>query len=266
MNDRLPQLTPGMKRLSLLEAIVILLVFTIIVSSSAVLVSGQRVERNWRITEWRMQRIEQLLQMHLAAFGRLPCPSDIARGEGDPLFGVEAANAGRCTGQMPSANAEDAGGERVMGGVPFATLGLSEEATLDGWGRRIVYYVASGWTAGMAQPSPGMGGGAFQLRDLNDQILEPRAVWVLWSAGADGHGAYPVEGGHARERAQYVSEWQLENCDCDAQARSTGMNALFYVRGNVPESSSDAVQLDDVVRGASGMGLMRGVLGGGGPP
>ena len=243
--------------LSLPEAVVIFLVFSVCVTASAVIISNQSVQWRWRLTETRMQRIDQLLQMHLAAFGRLPCPSDISRLSGDPLDGVEAASPGHCMGALPSANADDGNSLRVSGGVPYATLGLNAQDARDGWGHRITMAVAVGWTGEAANSGVG-----FQLRDLGDGILEDQAAIVLWSAGPDGHGAYAGKGGLARLHAWHTSPWQLENCDCDEEGRSTGLNAVFYQRGSIPEGSDEATRLDDVVRGISNAQLQRVRVGG----
>jgi type II secretory pathway pseudopilin PulG len=63
---------------------------------------GSDVEKK-RITQERMEKIEQATRAFMTANLRRPCPSDIVLAPSNANFGQEAANAGRCQGGTPAA-------------------------------------------------------------------------------------------------------------------------------------------------------------------
>lgn len=165
-------------------------------------------------TQAHMQRIQLALHAFAASHGRLPCPAN-----GALDTGLAAPNA--ATTLCTSRN----------GIVPWATLGLSREDSLDAWGRKISYRVPDG-AAGVtiaqgasmsdcdtveAAPTAPTGPG-FQCTAAHDVMpgpgpntyLDPtlrpgltvrvsganqnQMAWVLISHGASGQGAWLTGG------------------------------------------------------------------------
>jgi prepilin-type N-terminal cleavage/methylation domain-containing protein len=119
---------------TLVEIVVVLLIFAVIVSMGAVITRAVMAGQKRSVTTTRLTAIDAALAQYAAVQKRLPCPAD---------------------GRKNSSNAADAGiqfvattasagcllTEQRYGVVPWRDLGLSEEDATDGWGRRFTYRV-----------------------------------------------------------------------------------------------------------------------------
>jgi type II secretory pathway pseudopilin PulG len=177
-------------------------------------VSGAGDER--ADTQKRLAAAAQALQQYAAARSRLPCPADPAADTGAEVQATLAT----CTF-----------GE---GTLPWLALGLTREASLDAWGRKISYRVYTGNRGSLTQPggasmvdcdkvepTPGaatsvagsLGGlcvanpDPFQRTTTPEKFLAGKgltvndygvthndAAYVLISHGASGFGAYTTAG------------------------------------------------------------------------
>lgn len=125
--------------------------------------------------------------------GRLPCPADAGQTLSSAYYGMEAANQGaNCTGGTPAANLSDSSNNVAIGMVPVRTLGLSNDAALDDYGRYITY--AADTTATTCWSASGSAGNII----IDDPDYSPShgtpftktSVAALVSHGADGYGAF----------------------------------------------------------------------------
>lgn len=85
----------------------------------------------------------------------------------------------------------------VIGTVPTRTLGLPDEYMLDGWGRRIMYFVNASATHTDSCRDLQRNGFTGNLEVANDEstgYIRDRVMWALVSYGPDGHGAFPANG------------------------------------------------------------------------
>ena len=206
-------------------------------------------------TKTRLAAVTGALADYRTAHGRMPCPASLTAAPGDVLFGVEdsstcssgapGAGTARVTNTLPAAVAAGvvAPNNTVrIGAVPFATLGIASEDSLDGWNNRLLYAVSEK-LADTAVPYADTNGAITLL----DNAPVPNVIgsnphhtaFMLVSMGRAGRGAYTAEGklkgGAPCSPAAGFAE---ENCDLsNATFRST-----VYADG-----MTDAARFDNVV-------------------
>ncbi len=178
------------------------------------------------VTMERMRAIEQATQSFMAKNFRRPCPADGEIAIGAAGYGVEMLSADECTG---GAIFEGNGFDVVAGTVPTRTLGLSDDFALDGYGRRMMYFLDER-AARVATNSTTLvrtcqdlqntqTAGAIQIaNDFSSVTLQDNTMWALVSYGRDGHGAFPP-GGSSTPTASRI--------DMGATDDDTIYNALF---------------------------------------
>ena len=144
-----------------------------------------------KITVKKMNAIMVALRQYQTANSTLPCPADSALLTTSGNFGVAASNPGttnNCQGGG-TINAPyiftTSSNDVAMGMVPVATLGLSSDYALDGYGRYITYYVDTGATA-PCWSTTSLQGAITVVDGSNTEY----SVMALVSHGADGHGAW----------------------------------------------------------------------------
>ncbi len=79
------------------------------------------------------------------------------------------------------------------------------------------------------------------VKDANSNIKVDKAVYVLWSAGKNGHGGYSRAASTSLINAASTNAQEYNNCDCDATATKTTFDAIFY------DGSATASTFDDVI-------------------
>lgn len=114
--------------------VALLLAATLVLTLSTTLVLselGQRREvgDQQALTQKRLLALRQALVNFASANGRLPCPASGAQDTGDAVPNLQTVN---CT--------------NANGTVPWTKLGLTRDAALDAWGRKVSYRVFAGAT------------------------------------------------------------------------------------------------------------------------
>jgi len=143
--------------------------------------------------------------------------------------------------------------QTVEGMVPVRTLKLPDDDAFDGWGRRIMYAVSKDMTQT----------GAFTIFPASDTtmrmtMLNPAgeftsapdttyAAYVLISFGPDGHGGYSRSGSTTRLSSGSQNTDEKQNCDCDSNAVTTGLNGVFIQKDPTLNSTNRADTFDDIV-------------------
>jgi hypothetical protein len=199
----------------------------------------------------KMRTIEQAAIGFMAANGRRPCPADGQYGVDAASFGKEAGNPGTCTGGSPAAPfGPDAGTGYIVGGtVPTKTLGLPDEYAFDEWGRRITYIVdkraTKKYVCGTLQNYPhNAGTGGIAIKNSTGGSTIENTMYAYISHGADGHGAFPMQGSTVANRINTGS------IDTDSLTNS-GVNASFTYDTanftNVKVKKEKTATFDDVL-------------------
>ena len=115
---------------TLIEIVVVMLIFSVIIAMSAVITRGAVSAQKRSLTATRMAGIEAALVQYVIQRKRLPCPADGTKLSSANDAGTEMArtNTDGCTTQ-------------TNGVVPWRELGLTETDATDGWDRRLTYRV-----------------------------------------------------------------------------------------------------------------------------
>src|SRR6478672_9140606 len=150
------------------SAVMILVIFVLLMVGFYALYTLSRVtgagdERT--DTQKRLAAAAAALERFAAANRRLPCPADGAASSGLE----QQASAATCT-------------YGATGTLPWLTLGLSSDAGLDGWGRKISYRVYTGNAGSLTQP------GGVSMVDCDTVELTPGGA----TASAGGLGGLCV--------------------------------------------------------------------------
>lgn len=126
------------KGFSLVEIAIVLAIIGFITASAVTLTGGLRDTEKLKVTDKKLEMIDQALIQYVAINKHLPCPAD-------GNFGVAST-----TPPNPSPNPKGISRETGAGSscynqnrgvVPWITLGLSSGDVLDGWGNFITYRV-----------------------------------------------------------------------------------------------------------------------------
>ncbi len=139
-DSRAPQGARG--GFSLIEIGVVLVIISILVGYGLSIATATAEREAITVTRDRLEAIEDALILYATRNKRLPCPADGTLADDDAAAGVEDDG---------GADGDPAGNETLNCGtgigisvVPWRTLGLPQQVAIDGWRRRISYFVFDG--------------------------------------------------------------------------------------------------------------------------
>lgn len=120
---------------SLIEIAIVLTVLGIVLGMG--LQAATRFARTGAIetTEERLAELEEALILYVARNARLPCPSDASDAPDDAGWGASVPR------DPAQGDRVCSGDSTIVRGVPWRELGLPGNVALDGWKRRISYFV-----------------------------------------------------------------------------------------------------------------------------
>lgn len=238
------------KGFSLIEISMVVVIMAIIAGSVLALVSVQQARAKVSATQTKQEAIKQALINFIARNSRLPCPAVATLAQGAANYGVEANASANpaCTGTTAIGAGVNV---NVRGVVPWVTLGLADDAALDGYHHRFTYQVRRSQADANAMTAVTIStlSGNIDIRDASGGALINNgnaAVAVLVSHGANGFGAYlPITGTRLVPLPATADE--AENTDNDTE----------YVQ----KTPSDAVAnpFDDTVMWLSPNDLLAGL-------
>jgi len=126
---------------TLIELSVVVVIMVMLMSLGLGVLNAQLVSAAHGETKKRQALIKDALTAYLGANKRLPCPDDPRKTDGTPNTSPEIEVTGK-------EDRVDGSTENVCSGnigvVPYATLGLSREVALDGWGNFMSYSIPVG--------------------------------------------------------------------------------------------------------------------------
>lgn len=193
---------------SLVELSVVLAIIGVTLGGALTIATKKSEASKVEETNTKLNLIEHALERYVAINERLPCPADgsqVIDKTSDNTYGVEGEpSLNGCT------NSNFNNGNTIYSGVvPVKTLGLEDEAMIDGWGRRISYVVDYHFTNN-STTNPACDGtnstvcfqytttGTLHVNDGNGAARTSEAVYVLISHGKNGHGAFTYYGSNTR--------------------------------------------------------------------
>jgi prepilin-type N-terminal cleavage/methylation domain-containing protein len=116
---------------TLIEIAIVLVVVGLIASTGLTFAGGRIDANNLALTKQRLAEVERALLGFVIVNGCLPCPADPADAT-SATAGTQLPNVTLCSATVCT---------RATGAVPWITLGLPEETSLDGWDRRFTYAI-----------------------------------------------------------------------------------------------------------------------------
>lgn len=183
---------------------------------------------------------QSALGKYVARYGRYPLPADPgialnAAGSGQSVVGPVATP---CTATVTTvcitntnsvdtlADVDAVADNVLIGEIPYATLGIPYQATLDGYGYKMKYAVTANLTATATFNN---GWGAIEV--FNNQNFaaipsvygvagSPRGHYVVVSMGADSRGAFNLAGTITAPCGTAANGLDFENCNNDGRFRS----------------------------------------------
>ncbi|HEU5047474.1 MAG TPA: NHL repeat-containing protein [Rickettsiales bacterium] len=252
-----------MKRgFTLIELSVVLAVLAVVMAGGLSVLTVSLQQTQYNDTLARISAIEKALADYAAAFGRLPCPGDLTLPPTNANYGAEAGSSvggkgtGECyTSMTPAANYKSSSGAEE-GAVPTRTLQLPDSYMYDAWGRKFRYAVNpdyTGYTFNSKAPFPNgicySSSKGITVQDATGATRTSSAVYVLFSHGANGHGAYTKTGG--RVNAWDNNSEEQFNCHCDSSGVDSGSYLASYIQHAPTYQSSHAndatYRFDDLV-------------------
>ncbi len=180
------------KGFSLIELAIVLVIVSIAIGSGLLVYREYTSQSRYEQTQLRMQLVMSYIKQYALRNNNLPCPADGTLRVSDGNYGI-----GNYSGTCTSANYTGANMSRGM--LPVSSLGVPPALSVDAWGNRFIYAIATPVAAANglnAAPAAGI-----NILNFNDnlQVVESRPVVVmLLSAGENGYGSYPAVGGGQR--------------------------------------------------------------------
>ncbi len=184
---------------SLIELSIVLAIVAVIISGSITISTTALKNAKVKNTKERLEIIQNAINVYVFINKRLPCPASSTLITTDVNYGVESGVAGTCSGTTSSdATANDI----RYGAVPVKTLGLNYEFAGDGFGNKFSYIVSKELTqAFVAGSILGLEGRDISVIDnitvketVSNSNITTIAAYVILSHGANGYGAYNING------------------------------------------------------------------------
>lgn len=249
---------------SLVELAIVVLIVSILLTMGLAAFSVQVDTVALSATQKRQETIKDALIAYLRTNRRLPCPETTAIAGNTPT-GTET----RLTANDPTTQCAS-----FWGTIPFATLGLSREAALDGYGNFFSYFVSSSasppepdWTLTSTTGVPGFNvgnPGRFSVTENGIPTAEASnlAAVVVISHGKNGAGAFTLKGTRIPQSPAGTNEFAnapdtgttvppgwtapATTGGCGGSCPSPGIRQLF-IRGWTDDPGSPGGIYDDVV-------------------
>lgn len=243
--------------LSLLETAVALIVIGLVVVPMLRVYHHNLVEKTFDETRGRLASVVESINQHFASGnGAYPCPANLSLKPGDVGYGKADTclissirdcgdvswftNGGIC-------KTNDGTGNIIIGGVPFADVGIPDEYSLDSWSNKFIYAVthtqtdSGSYTTGngkigvMTADNPltvalGIDDGIIDL------LPDPYEIFIF-STGASGKGGYTSTGQHLSGCTAVSDGNEYENCNFDSvfmarKGKEKNTSVYSEVRGN----------------------------------
>lgn len=175
------------KGFSLIEMAIVLVIIGLITTGGIEIARRTKDTGKAEKTAATMTLSQQALQVYVIRFGCLPCPANGALASSDPNVGLSEDATGATYAPATCTSNQC----RTTDGVlPWRSLGLSEMETVDAWGGRLRYIVATGLGAPDSMVRQGVGGfptGDIEIHNL-DATTNPeqsQAAYGIASQGSD---------------------------------------------------------------------------------
>ncbi len=216
------------KGFSLIGIAIGMIVAGLIIAGILAIAQAENANRKQANTAGNMTKIETAINQYYRLTGAYPKPANLSFNETNPNYGKEESWASPATiPQCSSATwfstdgicrtTADPNIAAIVGAVPFATLQLNIEDSLDGWGNKIIYVVTEVKTDS-SRFSDNNGVITSQALDINriPTVVNNFTDFVLFSTGKTGRGGYGKDGIPVAPCGTLAQGFDNENCDFDS--------------------------------------------------
>ncbi len=190
---------------TLVEVAIVVVIGGILLVSATSLLQIYLQKTEQRVTQSRINEVDDAIQRFLNTNNRYPCPAAIGDAPDTATFGVEGGNC--ATGATTF----------VVGAVPTRTLNLPDNVMTDAWGNKLTYVMTRvlATDGGYA-----VDGGDLNIVDSNGNPIipfaatDPGAHYIVLSHGSNQFGATNILG-IPRGDCTLGGANEIENCDGD---------------------------------------------------
>lgn len=196
----------GTSGFSLLELSIFLIIVGFILATALQFGSSKEGFARIKHTQDKLRIINEAMISFVKLNGRLPCPAVGSLALNNAALGDED-----CAGTLIAATTPDI----HAGIVPVNALNISREFMFDGWDNRITYVVDSQFVDPITFESTAATNAGLRIMDGENiaTVRQGNAVFVLISAGSDGHGVWPRNGGTRRNLVTLADTAEQENAE-----------------------------------------------------
>lgn len=242
-----------------MELAIVIIVISLVTAMGFVF-GKEAIETARRVqTQNKLDEIEKALLRFRTMNDRLPCPGNPTLATSHASYGSELLGSSEpcstnntTTPPFRFANTNVSPEAIIVAGnVPVRTLGLPDDFMYDGWGRKFEYAIDQELAAARAFKfiPPMANDCAIPVSNGPTGLPAIRssgAIYVLVSAGPNGHGGYTKAG--TRHSSGSTNSYEQANCHCNSSATSTnpGANQKYVLREQV--GSTGTAGFDDIVR------------------
>jgi len=212
---KLPSYIKKQTGLTLIEMSIVLIISSILIGSGVSIALVQMENARISSTKEKQLAIKSALLSYISRNFRLPCPAIANLPDSNVNYGIEAANPGTCTG---STNIGGGANRNVRGIVPWKSLSLSDEISLDAYGHRFTYQVLQSQTNLTQSTLTQMRGNIALLNTRGGTQINALfpAVAIIISHGNNGRGSYMAISGNRMALPRNGNEPdERENTDND---------------------------------------------------
>lgn len=217
---------------SLIELSVVVAILSVVATLGLEVAAGFVNRSMNTLSRERLQQVDEAIAGFFRVYGRLPCPAD------KTLSPVAASNYGLENCALAVLTGTTVGGGLMAGAVPFRSLNLPMQSSLDAFGGKLHYVVSKNLTVAGSDAagkfgyrlgtSAQNGIGGIEMRSgaleqpcsttkcqiLANPASNLGAAYILFSAGADQRGAVSARGVALKPCNVYASERRVDTQNC----------------------------------------------------
>lgn len=223
--------------LTLIDLSIALLVLGLLMAPLAQIAKNRAATIRDGNTRSNSAAVQKALEEYFYNNNSYPCPADPALSAGNADFGKALYDAALLPSPPCQGSVVDAGGDVMIGAVPFQDLKLPPEMALDGWKNKLTYVVSGEMTRTDKDLDPddailivrGFDTNTVTHPDGEEYLVcSPNIIdfasdaqggeahYILFSSGARGIGAYTANGILTQACPSGAAETrESENCDAD---------------------------------------------------
>lgn len=221
---------------SLLELAIVLTIIGVVVTLSVSGLQSQLDSSEIASTKQRLDTIKLAIENYRTQFEKYPCPALPNLASSDPSYGDSVPDCYTTCPAGLNCVANSTNGallDMAQGSIPFKTLGIAPELTIDSWGNKITYAIDARFTQDLNRCETD---GLINIQDYSNNSVTSKAMYALVSHGIDKKGAYSPESGTITMA-----------CDGSAKDGANCDNNTTFRISDISTSNTNTAYYDDVM-------------------